>query len=117
MAGRLHGVSLERQSGYRNPPVRNSCSILTASRMIFSTVSGCGLLLRWVNNRQAKSVCRPSSREINSLENVRPGMRPRFLSQKIEAKDPEKKMPSTAAKAMRRSANVDRVSVIHLRAH
>jgi hypothetical protein len=44
-------------------------------------------------------------------------MRPRFLSQKMEANDPEKKMPSTAAKAMRRSAKVDRVSEIHLRAH
>jgi hypothetical protein len=31
-------------------------------------------------------------------------MRPRFLSQKMEQKEPEKKMPSTAAKAMRRSA-------------
>jgi hypothetical protein len=62
-------------------------------------------------------VWRPSSREMSSLEKVRPGMRPRFLSQKIEANEPEKKMPSTAAKAMRRSANVERVSVIHLRAH
>jgi hypothetical protein len=44
-------------------------------------------------------------------------MRPRFLSQKIEAKDPEKKMPSTAANAMSRSAKVVRWSEIHLRAH
>jgi hypothetical protein len=43
-------------------------------------------------------------------------MRPRFLSQKIEANDPEKKMPSTAAKAMRRSANDDSSSSIHRRA-
>ena len=35
----------------------------------------------------------PSSREINSFENVRPGIRPRFLSQKIEQKEPEKKIP------------------------
>jgi len=42
-----------------------------------------------------------------SLEKVRPGIRPRFFSQKIEAKEPEKKISSTAAKATRRSANVD----------
>ncbi|TRY55965.1 hypothetical protein DNTS_011346, partial [Danionella cerebrum] len=44
-----------------------------------------------------------SSLLMSSLENVSPGMSPRFLSQKIEAKDPEKKMPSTAAKATTRS--------------
>jgi hypothetical protein len=43
-------------------------------------------------------------------------MRPRFLIQKIAANDPEKKIPSTAAKAMRRSANVERWSEIHRRA-
>ena len=53
--------------------------------------------------RQAKSVCIPSSREMSSLENVRPGMRPRFFSQKIAANEPEKKMPSTAANAITRS--------------
>lgn len=44
-------------------------------------------------NKQAKSQCRPSSREMSSLEKVRPGMRPRFLSQKMAQKEPEKKMP------------------------
>ena len=58
----------------------------------------------------------PSSREMSSFEKVSPGMRPRFLSQKIEQNAPEKKMPSTTANAMRRSAKrVD--SVIHLSAH
>lgn len=37
-------------------------------------------------SRQAKSQCRPSSREISSLEKVRPGIRPRFLSQKMAQK-------------------------------
>jgi len=97
--------------------VRNSCSILTASLMIRSTVSGLGRRRRWVNKRQAKSVCRPSSREMSSLENVNPGMSPRFLSQKMEAKDPEKKIPSTAAKAINRSAKVDLSSEIHFMAH
>ena len=54
----------------------------------------------------AKSRCNPSSREMSSLANERPGRRPRFLSQKTAQKAPEKKMPSTAAKAMRRSAKV-----------
>ncbi|KAJ7502345.1 hypothetical protein B0H11DRAFT_1620356, partial [Mycena galericulata] len=66
-------------------------------------VSGCGRRFRCVNNRQAKSVCMPSSRLMSSFENVRPGMRPRFFIQKIEANEPEKKIPSTAANATRRS--------------
>ncbi|KAL7358325.1 hypothetical protein ACKS0A_02304 [Histoplasma ohiense] len=40
-------------------------------------------------------------------------MRPRFFSQKIEAKDPLKNMPSTAAKATRRCAKVESLSSIH----
>ncbi len=40
-----------------------------------------------------------SSLLISSLEKVSPGISPLFFSQKIEAKDPEKKIPSTAAKA------------------
>jgi hypothetical protein len=36
------------------------------------------------------------------LENVNPGINPRFLSQNMAAKEPEKKMPSTQAKATRR---------------
>ena len=43
-------------------------------------------------------------------------MRPRFFSQKIAQNEPEKKMPSTTAKATRRSAKrVD--SVIQRSAH
>src|SRR4051812_20889471 len=41
---------------------------------------------------------------MSSLEKVSPGMRPRFLSQKMAANDPEKKIPSTVANATRRSA-------------
>lgn len=40
---------------------------------------------------------------MSSLEKVSPGINPLFFSQKIEAKEPEKKMPSTAAKATTRS--------------
>ena len=36
---------------------------------------------------------------MSSFEKVRPGIKPLFLSQKMEQKLPEKKMPSTAAKA------------------
>jgi len=60
-------------------------------------------------------VCIPSSLEISSFEKVRPGMRPLFLSQKIEQNEPEKNIPSTAAKATSLSAK-DALSVIHLRA-
>ncbi|KAG1789009.1 uncharacterized protein HD556DRAFT_1244377 [Suillus plorans] len=38
--------------------------------------------IRWHNEEQAKSVCIPSSQLMSSLENVRPGMRPHFLSRK-----------------------------------
>jgi hypothetical protein len=49
---------------------------------------------------------------MSSFENVRPGIKPRFFIQKMEANDPEK-MPSTAVKATRRSAKVDFWSEIH----
>jgi hypothetical protein len=38
-------------------------------------------------------VCSPSSLEISSLENVSPGIKDRFLSQKMAQKDPEKNIP------------------------
>lgn len=43
---------------------------------------------------------------MSSLLKVSPGMRPLFLSQNMEAKLPEKKIPSTAAKATMRSPKV-----------
>ena len=49
---------------------------------------------------------------MSSLEKVSPGISPRFLSQKMAQKEPEKKMPSTTAKATSRSAK-RRDSVIH----
>ena len=66
--------------------------------------------------RQAKSQWRPSSREMSSFENVRPGMSPRFLSQKMAAKEPEKKIPSTAAKATTRT-EYGASEPIHFKAH
>lgn len=47
---------------------------------------------------------------------VLPGMRPRFLSQKIAQKEPENKIPSTQQKATSLSAK-DFVWLIHLAAH
>lgn len=73
------------------------------------------LLLRCRYNKQAKSVCMPSSREMSSFEKVSPGIRPRFLTQKIAQKDPEKKIPSIAAKAISRSAKQSEL-LIHLKA-
>lgn len=81
-------------------------SIITASLIISSMHWTAGLWCRCWYNRHAKSRCSPSSREINSLLCVKPGIKPRFLSQKIAAKLPEKKIPSTAANAISRSANV-----------
>jgi hypothetical protein len=43
---------------------------------------------------------------MSSFAKHRPGMRPHFLSQKMAQKEPEKKIPLTAAKAMRCSANM-----------
>lgn len=107
----------EREMRMERKPVMNSFSISTASVIIRETVSGCGLRRRCRKSRQAKSVCIPSSLLISSLENVSPGIRPRFFSQNIAAKQPEKNMPSTAAKATKRSAKVERMSEIHRRAH
>ena len=53
---------------------------------------------------------------INNHLKVSPGMSPLFLSQKIAAKLPEKNIPSTAAKAMMRSAKEALLALIHLSA-
>ena len=94
----------------------NSRSISTASRTMFETVSSDGLRSRYENNRHAKSQCTASSRLMSSLEKVRPGIRPRFFNQNIAANDPEKKIPSTTAKATSLVAKEARRSFIHFRA-
>ena len=58
--------------------------------------------LRWKKRKQVESVCMPLSRFMSPLENVSPGISPHFLSQKIDENEREKKMPSTAANAIRR---------------
>lgn len=45
-------------------------------------------------------MCSPSSRDINSFEKHSPGMTPLVFSQKIDANDEEKNIPSTTANAM-----------------
>ena len=82
----------------------NSFSCSTASPTMACTVSSesCDSSIEY--SRHAKSQCIPSSREMSSFEKVSPGMRPRFLSQKMAQKEPEKKMPSTTANATTRSA-------------
>ena len=64
----------------------NSFSIATTSVIMAA-------MLAWVVgyrsrlcNKQPKSVWRPSSREINSLEKVTPGSKPRFFNQKMAQK-------------------------------
>lgn len=49
---------------------------------------------------------------MSSLEKVSPGINPLFFSQKIDAKEPEKKIPSTAAKATTRSPVKKRFIVV-----
>lgn len=68
-------------------------SMSTASQMISATRSTGSLLTSFRKSRQAKSVCRPSSRLMSSFEKHSPGMRPLFLSQKTAQKLPEKKIP------------------------
>mmetsp|Transcript_8228 Transcript_8228/g.20399 ORF Transcript_8228/g.20399 Transcript_8228/m.20399 type:complete len:213 (+) Transcript_8228:342-980(+) len=94
----------------------NSFSISTASLTISCSRAGSSGWRSMEYSRHAKSQCRPSSREMSSLEKVRPFMRPRFLSQKMAQKEPLKKMPSTHANATRRSAK-QVVDPIHLSAH
>jgi len=103
-------------SSQGNDSVMNFFSISTASQIISRIRSFVSLLFKCLYRRHAKSVCIPSSREINSFEKVRPGMRPRFFSQKIAQKLPEKNMPSIAAKAMSLSAKQSE-ELIHLNAH
>lgn len=54
-----------------------------------------------------------SSREISSLLCVSPGIKPRFLSQNIAAKLPEKNIPSIAANAIKRSPKIASLFNIH----
>lgn len=63
-----------------------------------STPSRLGRFSSDRNSWHAKSQCNPSSRLIISLLNVRPGIRPRFFSQKMEQKLPEKKIPCRGKK-------------------
>src|SRR4051812_26546630 len=63
----------------------------------------------------ANSQWNPSSREMNSFDAASPDMSPLFFNQKIEQKLPEKKIPSTAAKAINVSMN-EALST-HFRAH
>ena len=74
--------------------------MVTASLIICLTVPSLGFSLSMEYIRTANSVCNPSSRLINSLLKHNPGISPLFLSQNMEQKEPEKKIPSTAANAI-----------------
>ena len=96
---------------------KNSISIATALLMI-STIRDAGSrLISFEYSKHAKSQWSPSSWLISSLLKHRPGIKPRFFSQKIAQKEPEKKMPSTAANAIMRSAKLAELVLHHLRAH
>jgi len=95
----------------------NSISIATALLMISTIWDSGSRLISFEYNRHTKSQWSPSSWLISSLLKHRPGIKPRFFSQKIAQKEPEKKMPSTAANAIMRSAKLAEVASHHLRAH
>ena len=85
---------------------------------MISTIRNSGSqLTSFEYSRHAKSQCSPSSRLISSLLKLSPGIKPRFLSQKMAQKDPEKKLPLTAANAIVRLAKLAVVVSHHLRAH
>ncbi len=95
----------------------NSVSMSTAL-LIMSTMRDLGRqVTHFKYRRHAKSQWRASLRLISSLLKHNPGIRPRFLSQKIAQKDPKKKMPLTAANAIMRSVKLAVAVLHHLRAH
>lgn len=82
-----------------NDSVMNFFYMDTASVIIYWILSLVNLFSSKVYKWQAKSVWSPSSREMSSFENVSPGINDLFFNQKMAQNDPEKNIPSTAAKA------------------
>lgn len=74
------------------PRPRAAClcqQTLSTARQLARTTWTCSvesLCCKCPYSMQAKSVWRPSSREMSTLEKLSPGMRPRFLSQKMAQK-------------------------------
>ena len=81
--------------------VTNWHSISTASL----TMLMFGFLFIFEKSRHAKSQWRPSSLDMSSLEKHSPGMSPLFFSQKMDANDPLKNIPSQHANASSLSWN------------
>ncbi|AGE57516.1 hypothetical protein ATCVNTS1_048R [Acanthocystis turfacea Chlorella virus NTS-1] len=81
-----------------------SFSLATASSTMLFTTSRDSLFSSFEYKSSPNCWWRPSSRLMNSLDNPRPGMSPRFRSQKMAQNDPENRRPSTHTQATRRSA-------------
>ena len=64
-------------------PQMNCRSTSTAPWISSCTASSGSRCCNMLYNKHAKSAWRPSSREMSSLEKVRPGIKPRFFSQKM----------------------------------
>lgn len=94
-------------------PTKILVQFLLHQLCISRTRSGVGFCMVYLNMRHAKSQCISSSREINSLENVNPGIKLRFFNQKIAAKLPLKNIPSTAENAITRSPKVAVMLFVH----
>ena len=91
-------------------------SMSTAFPMISWMRCWGSLFIKWsLYSKHAKSQCKPSSRLMSSLEKHKPGIKPRFFNQNTAQNDPEKKMPSHAAKATTLSANDAFSALVHRR--
>ena len=96
----------------------NSVSISTALHMIPVMRAVRSLLISFeYYRRHAKSQCIPSSRLISSLLKHSPRIKPHFFSQKMAQKESKKNIPSTAANAIMRSAELATVGPHHVSAH
>ncbi|AGE49027.1 hypothetical protein ATCVBr0604L_043R [Acanthocystis turfacea Chlorella virus Br0604L] len=81
-----------------------SFSLATASSTMLLTTSRDSFFSSFEYRSSPNCWWRPSSRLMNSLERPRPGMSPRFRSQKMAQNDPENRRPSTHTHATSRSA-------------
>ena len=75
------------------------------------------LLISFKYRRHAQLQCNPLSWLISSLLKQSPGIRPHFFNQKMEQKELEKNMPSTAANVIMRLAKLAAAESHHLSAH
>jgi hypothetical protein len=108
--GRIHSDELNWEGIHHKFHLNVSTALL-----MISTMRALGRrLISLEYSRQAKLQCSPLLRLMSLLLKLRPGMIPCFLSQNMAQKEPEKKMPLTAANAMMHLAKLALVGSHHL---